>query len=305
MWAKSELKERLRPYVDTSYVDQLAAQEKINGVSTKRDQFKILQRIGDILEGMSLFERYEAKIETKLVKAGLLLRPGEFMVIIGLAVLVGGVLGIIFSGGKIYIGLIGAMVGFYLPGRYLNRLKNKRTKAFNGQLGDCLTLLSNSLRAGHSFVQAMATVAYETLPPMSDEFKKVLREDSLGVPLEKALTDLTSRIESDDLDLIVTAVLIQRRVGGNLSEVLDNIAQTIRERIRLKGEIKTLTAQGRMSGWIISLLPFCIGFILYLLQPDMMKLLFTEKLGWFMIGTGLFMQAMGIMLVRKIIAIEV
>lgn len=305
MWSKAGLKERLRPYVDTSYVNQIAAQEKFNGAPTKKDQFKLLHRVGDILEGMSLLERYEARLETKLAKAGLLFRPGEFMVIIGLAVLGGGALGTIFSGGKIYIGLIGAIIGFYLPGLHLKRLKNKRLKAFDSQLGNCLTLLSNSLRAGYSFVQALSTVASETLPPMSDEFKKVLREDSLGVPLEKAMTDLTHRIESNDLDLIVTAILIQRKVGGNLSEVLDNIAHTIRERLRLKGEIKTLTAQGRMSGWIISLLPFCVGFILFLLQPDMMKLLFTEKLGWLMIGGGLVMQAIGIVLIRKIIAIEV
>lgn len=305
MFAKPGLKERLRPYVDTSYVDQIAAQEKFDEAPVKKQRSMLLHRIGDILEGMSLLERYQARIETKLTKAGLLFRPSEFMVIIGMAALLGMGLGVIVSGGRIYIGLIGAVIGFYLPGLHLNRLQKKRVKSFENQLGNCLTLTSNSLRAGYSFTQALSTVATETLPPMSDEFKRVLREDSLGVPLEKALVDLTHRIDSEDLELIVTAVLIQRKVGGNLSEVLDNIAHTIRERIRLKGEIKTLTAQGRLSGWIISLLPVAIGIILYVLQPDMMKLFVTEKLGLIMIGIGVIMQAIGIVAARKIIAIEV
>ncbi|MDI6794164.1 MAG: type II secretion system F family protein [bacterium] len=305
MFAKAGLKERLRPYVDTSYVDQIAAQEKFDEAPAKKEQFKLIRRIGTLLEGMSLFERYQAGIEMKLAKAGLLLRPSEFMVIIGMAALLGMGLGVIVSGGRIYIGLIGAVIGFYLPGLHLKRLQKKRVKSFENQLGNCLTLTSNSLRAGYSFTQALSTVATETLPPMSDEFKRVLREDSLGVTLEKAMVDLTHRIDSEDLELIVTAVLIQRKVGGNLSEVLDNIAHTIRERIRLKGEIKTLTAQGRLSGWIISLLPVAIGIILYVLQPDMMKLFVTEKLGLIMIGIGVIMQAIGIFAVTKIIAIEV
>lgn len=305
MFAKPGLKERLRPYVDTSYVDQIAAQEKFDEAPVKKQRSRLLHRIGDILEGMSLLERYQARIETKLTKAGLLFRPSEFMVIIGMAALLGMGLGVIVSGGRIYIGLIGAVIGFYLPGLHLKRLQKKRVKSFENQLGNCLTLTSNSLRAGYSFTQALSTVATETLPPMSDEFKRVLREDSLGVPLEKAMVDLTRRIESEDLELIVTAVLIQRKVGGNLSEVLDNIAHTIRERIRLKGEIKTLTAQGRLSGWIISLLPVAIGIILYGLQPDMMKLFVTEKLGLIMIGICVIMQAIGIIAVKKIIAIEV
>jgi len=181
----------------------------------------------------------------------------------------------------------------------------KRRKAFNSQLGDALILIANSLRTGYSFMQASDMVAQEMRPPISSEFARAVKEMNLGVTIEEALANLGKRINSEDLDLVLTAVLIQRQVGGNLSEVLDNIARTIRERVRIRGEIRTLTAQGRISGVIVSLLPIVLGLIIYLLNPEYVKLLFVHPFGKILLGVAGLGQVIGILVIRRIVDIEV
>jgi len=151
--------------------------------------------------------------------------------------------------------IIFAVVGYFIPGFYVRYRMGKRLKAFNNQLGDTLVLLSNALKAGYSFAQAVDTVAKNAVPPMSDEFSRAVREMNLGGSVEEALNNMLKRIESPDFDLVVTAVAIHRTVGGNLAEILDNIAFTIRERVRIKGQISTLTASARTSGQLITGLP--------------------------------------------------
>jgi tight adherence protein B len=201
--------------------------------------------------------------------------------------------------------LIMAVVGWVTPLFILNRNINKRLRTINNQLGDTIAVLSNSLKAGHSFFQAVDSVGRELTGPVADEFSKLQKEISLGVNTETALENMVSRVGSDDMELMVTAVLIQRQIGGNLAEILDNISETIRQRIRAKGEIRTLTAQGRMSGWVISLLPFLLAIAISMISPEHMKVLITSQLGIIMIVIALVMELMGILFVKKIINIEV
>jgi tight adherence protein B len=296
---KKRVKDRLKPYVGPFFIPS----EAIAKQTDKEERF--LDKLATKLINFIFFKGYQANIKDKLAKAGVLLRPSEFILInLFLTFCMAGIGSLIFHK-LFFIGLIiGGSIGYFIPHIFLYYLKRKRLAAFTSQLCNAISLISNSLKAGYSFLQALDIVAKETFPPMSVEFSRVLREDSLGVPLEKALHNLTNRIESEDLDLVVTAVLIQRQIGGNLAEILDRVAHTIRERIRIKGEIKTLTAQGRLSGLIISLLPIVLGLILCLLQPDIYKLLITQPIGWFMIGIGITMQTIGILIIRKIIQVE-
>lgn len=181
----------------------------------------------------------------------------------------------------------------------------KRLSVFNTQLADALTTISNSLRAGYSFMQAMDVVSREMLPPLSEEFLRTLKEIQLGASVEEALTNLAGRVRSDDLELAVTAILVQRQVGGNLSEVLDNIAATIRERIKIKAEIRTLTTQGKLSGLIIGILPLAVGGIMSVISPGYIAPLFTHPLGRLMVGYAIVSELIGAFLVWRIVSIEV
>ncbi|NTW06059.1 MAG: secretion system protein, partial [Peptococcaceae bacterium] len=182
---------------------------------------------------------------------------------------------------------------------------SRRLNKFNLQIGDALVVIANSMRAGYSFLQSMDLVRKELPPPISIEFNRVFQEMTLGISTEESLNNLNSRLKSDDLDLVITAVLIQRQVGGNLAEILDNIASTIRERVRIKGEIKTLTAQGKISGIIIGILPVLLAVALSLISPDYLMLLLTDPLGRAMLISAVIMEIAGILIIKRIIDIKV
>jgi tight adherence protein B len=208
--------------------------------------------------------------------------------------------------------LIGVVVGFFLPGFYVGRRQGGRLSAFNKQLPDTITLLANGLRAGSSFLQAVELVVRESRPPISTEFQRVIREVNLGLPFEQALENMVRRVESEDLGLMVTAISIQYQVGGNLAEILDSIAYTIRERVRIKGEIRTLTAQQRISGYVVAFLPIGLGGMLFIIAPTFMEPMFDPAVSVAGIPTGIvvlsiggIMMFIGFMLIRKIVDIEV
>lgn len=199
---------------------------------------------------------------------------------------------------------VSALVGAVLPTMYINNVKARRLKLFNEQLADGLTIMSNSLRAGYSFLQTLDSLQKETVPPLSTEFGRALQEMRLGTTTEQALKNLAQRVKSDDFDLIVTAVIIQRQVGGNLAEILDNIALTIRERVRIKGEVRTLTSQGRISGIIVSVLPLFLAAIISVTNPSYITYLFRHPLGLAMVGGAFLSELVGIMFIKKIVNIE-
>src|SRR5213080_2351752 len=201
--------------------------------------------------------------------------------------------------------VIAAVFGYLVPGIYVKYRVGQRLKAFNNQLGDTLTLLSNAIKAGYSFAQAIDTVAKNAVPPIGDEFGRAVREMNLGGSPDEALMNITKRVISPDFDLVATAYSIHRTVGGNLAEILDNIAYTIRERVRIKGEIATLTAQARASGTLITALPIVLAAFMYFVTPTYFRPMFGSIIGWILLAIGGFMIFVGNLIIRRVVAIEV
>ncbi|HEY8829788.1 MAG TPA: type II secretion system F family protein [Candidatus Limnocylindria bacterium] len=248
-------------------------------------------------------KRFTTKVQRDLARANLKLRVAEYYYIrIGASLALGVIL---FVFRDPLSGVVGFLVGYMLPRFWVGRRISGRLNACNKQLPDTITLLSNSLRAGSSFLQSIELVSREGGPPMSEEMGRVVREVNLGLGMEEALHNLVRRIKSDDLDLMVTAIGIQQQVGGNLAEILDTIAFTIRERVRIKGEINTLTAQGRVSGYLVAFLPIGLGVALNAINPAFMAPLFTETIGRILMGVGAVMMTIGFLAIRKITDIKV
>ena len=248
-------------------------------------------------------KRFATKVARDLARANLKLRVAEYYYIrMGMSLGMG-VLLFVFR--DPVSGLIGFFAGYMLPRFWIGRKIGGRLKSFNKQLPDTIVLLSNSLRAGSSFLQSIELVSREGAPPMSEEMGRVVREVNLGLGMEEALANLVRRIKSDDLDLMVTAIGIQQQVGGNLAEILDTIAFTIRERVRIKGDINTLTAQGRVSGYLVAFLPIGLGVALNAINPAFMQPLFTETIGRILIAVGAVMMTIGFLAIRKITDIKV
>ena len=255
---------------------------------------------------IKFFDGYKKKMQIELSRAHLLLKPEEFMTLSLILFSVFAVIILLIKGvGMWPLALIAGTVGWFLPILAVKSKVKKRIKLLNEQLGDAIMMISNSMKAGFSFFQAINIVSEEMTGPISEEFTLMKKEVNLGLTTEKALENMASRVSSEDLELVITAVMIQRQVGGNLAEVLDNITSTIRDRVKIKGEIKTLTAQGKMSGMVISLLPAVLCGIIYLINPRQMSLLFTRPLGLVMVGIAVFMELTGIILIRKVVKIDI
>jgi len=242
-------------------------------------------------------------VEKELARADLPLRAEEFLLFTILGIVLASLALLMFTGSFVLMTLV-LVVLLPLPYLTILRAKQQRLVKFSAQIGDALVIIANSLRSGFSFLQAMDLVRKEMPDPIAREFGRTFQEISLGTPTEQALQNMAERVGSDDLDMVVTAVLIQRQVGGNLAEVLDNIAHTIRERIRIKGEIKTLTAQGRISGLIVGLLPTALTILLFAINPKYISLLFTTTPGLLMLGAAFIAQATGFLIINKIVDIK-
>jgi len=208
--------------------------------------------------------------------------------------------------------LLGLILGFMAPRFWLNHRKSSRLRQFNKQLPDTVTLIANALRAGSSFLQSIELVVRESRPPISIEFGRVIREVNLGLPFDLALENMVKRVKSEDFELMATAIAIQHQVGGNLAEILDSIAFTIRERIRIKGEIRTLTAQQRLSGYVVGALPFFLAFFIFLAAPTFFDPMFIKPpdvlgipLGVILLLIALGAMGLGFFFIRKIVDIEV
>jgi tight adherence protein B len=310
----SSVNERLRRYAST---------EPEKGSETEKTA---RPNLGQLISSSTAVASLNRAVENKdwgahmareLARADLALKPSEYLAVRA-GVLVGVPLTMVIlspivstlNNPLIWIG--GLVAGFLLPRFWIKRRQGKRLKAFNSSLADTITLLSNALRAGSSFLQAIEMVVRETQPPISTEFGRVIREVNLGLPLEQALSNMTRRVRSDDLDLMATAITIHHQVGGNLAEILDSIAFTIRERVRIKGEIRTLTAQQRMSGYVVGFLPIALVLLISVMAPDFLQPLFLRPpevfgvpLGMVALGFGGFMMFIGFVAIRRIVDIEV
>lgn len=295
---KRQLQLRIENLQDINKLRVNMEEEKAKG---SLDIFqKMMALLGKILERRGIIK----PLEEKMLKADIPLRGEEYLFFWLLCAFVPSAL-ILLATGNFLIGIILAIFGFILPPFLVRRAQHKKVKKFNVQLIDALSIISNSLRAGYSFMQAIELVSREMPNPIGKEFARTFREVNLGTTTEEALNNLGQRIASDDLELIITAVLIQRQIGGNLAEILDNISHTIRERIRIQGEIKTLTAQGKISGVVVGLIPIFLVLFMLLLNPAYLSPLFHSTLGLMMLIGGITSQVVGIFIIRKIIAVDI
>jgi tight adherence protein B len=254
-----------------------------------------------------------SQIARDLARADLKLTVTEFIGLKLLAALAGAGLGAFIgrasSQAMLLSALVGAVVLSFAPNLYVVMAAKRRVKKFNDQLGDAINLLANSLRSGYSFLQSMELVSREAPAPMSSEFRRVVQEVGLGLSTAEALANLLARLPSDDLDLLITAVNIQMEVGGNLAQILETIGHTIRERVRIKGEIQVLTAQGRISAYVITALPIGLAIFITVINPTYMAPMFTFGLppaAWCCLPVAsLVMIAIGFVVIMKIVNIEV
>lgn len=309
----SDRLDNLESFIDTEWTpgpSSLSAQEEVGARQSMREM--VAQRLDNVLARRGL----AGSIRAQLRKADLKLTVSEYLL---MHVVLAGVLGFVgFLLRGALGGGLGVIAGLFGPRIFVSVRQNQRLNEFNNQLSDILNLWVNSLRAGYSVPQAMEAVAKEAPPPASIEFKRVVAEISIGVPMDIALENMISRIESEDLDLVFTAVNIQREVGGNLAEILETISETIRERVRIKGEIRTLTASGRATGTVIGVLPIGLSILLMVINPQYMSQLFfgPDKggafipglpipCGWPLIAIGLIMMSIGLAVINRIVDIEV
>ena len=308
----SGISDRLERYA-SSKPDKKSAASGQGNITDLIQQSAALANINKVVEQRD----FGANLAREIARADLKLKPSEFL-LIWIGCVVGVPIGMLLLSvffptlGNPLVLLIGALVGFFIPRFWLNRRKGGRLGAFNKQLPDTITLIANALRAGSSFLQAIELVVRESRPPISTEFGRVIREVNLGLPFDQALENMVRRVRSDDLELMATAISIQHQVGGNLAEILDSIAFTIRERVRIKGEIRTLTAQQRLSGYVVGFLPIGLAGFLFIAAPGFMTPMFTKPPevaglpgGVVILIFGGIMMFIGFMIIRRIVDIEV
>jgi tight adherence protein B len=295
--SEAVVQERLGRYAEAGYdLGPAAKPRKEEGRPSR-----LTEGIDDALRGRSFADN----IATQLARADLKLTVSEYLALQVIAVVGAFALAYLLFGGGILLAAAGGVIGFFAPRIYVRIRQRKRLNMFNDQLGDAINQMSNGLRAGYSVLQAMDSVATELPPPIADEYRRVVQEMQLGLSMEQALGNMLRRIDSEDLDLMITAINVQREVGGNLADILDVISFTIRERVRIKGEVRTLTAQGRASAYIITFLPIGLTLLLMVLNREYIMKLFTHVCGWIMVGTAIILIASGAFALMKITNIEV
>jgi tight adherence protein B len=300
--SQSVVEERLGRYSETGGMLTLtsaeaAAEKKKNRTSAVSE---LANRLG---EGTEVFEN----ISKNLARADLKFRPAEYIAAMIIAAL-GVALVLLILTKSLLVAVPFGIGGAFIPGIYVKMSISGRLKKFDNQLGDMLNLMVNGLRAGFSTLQAMEAVSRELPAPISVEFHRVVQEIQLGIPMEEALDHILRRITSDDLDMVVTAINVQREVGGNLAEILDTISYTIRERVRIRGEISALTAQGRATAWVISALPITLMALLFLVNRPYLMQFFnpaTRMCGIPLLILAGIMIVSGFLITQKIVDIDI
>jgi tight adherence protein B len=296
---KSLVEQRIGRYVDN---------EPVN-VRTGPRESPLTDWMNRKMERSSIGE----SISKELARADLKLKPSEYIALLIISSVAVGALAY-YIGNNPIVGAVGMVIGIFIPRMYVKSQQSKRLIKFDDQLGDMANLMVNGLRAGYSTMQAMEAVSKELPPPISDEFRRVVQEMQLGINMQTALDNLLRRIPSDDLDLVVTAINVQREVGGNLAEILDTISFTIRERVRIKGEIRVLTTQVMYSGRFLSMLPVIVLGVLYLMNREYMMEFFKPEsnhmfgfvpCGYLSLAIGALLIVIGYFVMNKLAEIEV
>jgi tight adherence protein B len=243
-------------------------------------------------------------LQLMIQQAGSSMTVGSFlMTMIGVSV--GSGLAALVVSQKFLIAIPVAMLAAFIPYLWMRRRRTRRLYAFESELPEAIDLLGRAIRAGHPLSSGMKMVADETGEPISGEFRRTFEENRFGVPFEDAIQEMSDRVDIVDVRILVTAILIQREVGGNLAEVLDNLASVIRARFTIRRQLRVYTAQGRMSGYVLAALPIVVGTLIYLLNPEYGKLMFVHPLGRVLLGVAVVMQVIGFLWIRKIINIDI
>jgi tight adherence protein B len=270
--------------------------------NNKRQQNAVSQGLDRMVGG----NKVGGAIKGRLERADLKMTPGEYLAIAGVVFVVGIVAGFLLSGKFGILALLGPILaGAVLPWVYLWRKAKKRRRKFIEQLADMAQMMGNSMRAGFSIIQSMEMVGNEGPSPAKDEFERVVTEIKLGLPVDTALEHLLQRMPSEDLELMVVAILVQRQIGGNLSEILMVISETIRERVRFERDLKALTAQARYSSYIITGLPVGVAVVINFMDHPYESYLYTAMLGHIMLGIAVSMLSAGFFFLNRIANIEV
>ena len=296
---QSALDRRIEAYTRDGAKKLAAAKNETDSSSMTQQAVAVAESVLDGQKGL------EAALGTKLEAAGLDLKPAEWLLIHFGTALGFGVISLLFGGGNVLFMLVGLVLGVATPWLFLTVKRKRRLKAFNNQLADTLQLMAGSLSAGLSLAQSVDTVVREGTDPMAAEFRRALVETRLGVEIEDALSGVAERMQSVDFEWVVMAIRIQREVGGNLSELLNKVAETIREREYLERQVMTLSAEGRLSVWILGGLP--PGFMLYLglANPTYLRPMYTSPLGWVMLVVMAVLLTAGIFWMKKVVKVEV
>jgi tight adherence protein B len=243
-------------------------------------------------------------LQLMIQQAGSGMTVGSFlMLIVGMGV--GGGLAALMLSSRILVGIVVAFIFAWLPYLWMRRKRTRRLYAFESELPEAIDLLGRAIRAGHPLSSGMKMVADESGEPIAGEFRRTFEENRFGVPFDDAIQEMSDRVDIVDVRILVTAILIQREVGGNLAEVLDNLASVIRARFTIRRQLRVFTAQGRMSGYVLALLPIVVGTIIYLMNPEYGSRMFTHPMGRLMLGIAFVMQIIGFLWIRKIINIDI
>ena len=276
-----------------------------------------LQKLGQLPRFLHMVfgPGYMARVEENLARADIPMRPTEYLllrvVLVGVGYLIGR-----YALGYVHSGIILAVLGFIAPIIFVRVHQNRRRAKFVRQLADALMLLTNSLRSGYGFLKGLELVAKEMGDPISKELNRMLREVNLGTTVDDALLNLGRRVNSQDLDIVVGAYLVQKDVGGNLTEIMEKVAETIRERLRIQGDVRVLTTQGKLSGFVVGFMPFVVFLILILSAPDYFATMFGPPImghylgydipmGVVLLAAAVGWQLIGAYMIFKIVSVKV
>jgi tight adherence protein B len=248
-------------------------------------------------------ERYVVKSMNDLSDVFLLIDARQIIVLNVACMCLFALLGYLLV--NVFLSVAGAVLGFFFPLYLIRYYRRRRIRLFNAQLVDALQSMANGFKAGLTFPQAIEQVAKEGRPPLSQEFSLFVKEVKLGVPLDEALVNMAKRVGSDDLELMVVSTNIARSIGGNMSEIFETISATIRERFRLEGKIDSMTAQGRLQGWVVAAMPVFLGIVLNIMRPDLMEPMMGHFFGYVLVAIIVAMEAVGVLLIRRIVSFDV
>ncbi len=288
------------------YVERLYTVMGQIGPETPRDKLTVKAALAALLKAVShLFaaRSFTGRLQSRLVEAGIPLKGEEYITISLAAIALVPSITFIISA-NLWLAVMAFVLTLVLPWIYISIKKNKRLQCFEMQLADALVIMANALRAGFGFQQAMGTVVKEMPPPIATEFGWCLREMNLGFNQEEALMNMSARVNSEELDMVITGIIIQKQIGGNLAQILDNIGDTMRDRARIKKQVRTLTAQGKLSGIIVGALPIALMAVMLVISPEHVYFLFQDSRGIAMLGTAVLMEILGALVISRIVNIE-